>query len=697
MSNAIATRTLGADVGRRDGPRKVTGAATYAYEHPLTDPAYVVPLLSTVARGRVVGIDAAEARRLPGVLAVLTHEPAPELADTSNPELAILQSPAIHFRGQIVGAVIAESLEIGAHAAALVRIEEQASDHDVVLRVDHPDVFKPDDDGTDTAHGDAEAGLRAAATTVDATYTTPQQHQGAMEPHTSVALWRDDALRLYESTQSVHGVRETIMEVFGLRAEQVEVTAPFVGGGFGSKGEVHANTVLAVIAARAVPGRAVKLALTRHHVFTLGSHRTPTIQRVRLGADASGGLLAITHDVWAHTSRMKAYIDQVAAATRMMYAAPSIATTHRLVPLDVPFPSWMRAPSETPGMYALECAIDELAIALRIDPIELRIRNDPPADPDSGKPWSSRNLVACLRQGAERFGWARRDPAPRRRRDGRWLAGTGVAGSTYPVFHTPGSQAQIEFRDDGRYEVSIGAIDVGTGTWTSLSQIAAEALGVPHERVALQIGDTALPYSHVPGGSAGITSWGATLFGAARAFRDRHGDDPAPGDTVTAGAPDNPAEDAYAMHAFGTHFAEVRVDADTGEVRVPRMLGMFAIGRVVNPRTARSQLIGGMTFGLSMALHEEVVMDAALGAIVTPDLAGYHIATNADVGDIDAAWIDEIDPHVNPMGTKGIGELGIVGAAAAIANAVFHATGTRMRDLPITPDKLLRAHMALGA
>ena len=697
MSDAIATRALGADVARLDGPRKVTGAAPYAYEHPLTDPAYVVPLLSTVARGRVVRIDAAEAQRLPGVLAVLTHEPAPRLADTSNPELAILQSPAIHFRGQIVGAIVAESLEIGAHAAALVRSEEQASEHDVVLRADHPDVFKPDEDGIDTAQGDAEAGLRAAAATVDALYTTPQEHQGAMEPHTSVALWRDGTVRLYESTQSAHGVRETIAQVFGLRPEQVEVTAPFVGGGFGSKGEVHANTVLAVMAARAVPGRPVKLALTRRQVFTLGSHRTPTIQRVRLGADASGGLLAITHDVWAHTSRVKEYVDQIAAATRMMYAAPGIATTHRLAPLDVPFPSWMRAPSEAPGMFALECAIDELAVALRIDPIELRVRNDPPADPGSGRPWSSRNLVACLREGAERFGWAGRSPEPRGHRDGPWLVGTGVAASTYPVFHTPGSEARIEVREDGRYEVSIGAMDVGTGTWTSLSQVAAEALGVPCERVALRIGDTALPYSHVPGGSSGITSWGATLYGAARAFRDRHGDDPAPGDAITAGAPDNPAEDTYAMHAFGAHFAEVRVDADTGEVRVPRMLGMFAVGRVVNPRTARSQLIGGMTFGLSMALLEEVVMDAALGAIVTADLAGYHIAANADVGDIDAAWIDEADPHVNPMGTKGIGEIGIVGSAAAIANAVFHATGIRVRDLPITPDKLLAGSGAPGA
>jgi xanthine dehydrogenase YagR molybdenum-binding subunit len=342
-------------------------------------------------------------------------------------------------------------------------------------------------------------------------------------------------------------------------------------------------------------------------------------------------------------------------------------------------------------MYALECAMDELAVALGMDPVELRIRNDPPEDPQSAKPWSSRNLVACLREGAERFGWSQRDPQPRSGRDGRWLVGTGMAAATYPRYETPGSQAQIELLADGRYAVRIGAIDIGTGTWTTLTQLAAEALGLAIDRVALQIGDTALPYSHVPGDSAGISSWGATIYGAARALRDAHGEEPPAGACVTAAAAENRAQDEYSMYAFGSHFVEVRVDADTGEVRVPRMLGTFAVGRVVNPRTARSQLIGGMTMGLSMALHEEGVFDERLGAIVTADLAGYHVAANADVGDLQARWIDEIDPHVNPMGTKGLGEIGIVGSAAAIANAVFHATGVRVRDLPITPDKLLAA------
>ncbi len=691
---SIATTTpLGADIARIDGPQKVTGTATYAAEHPLTDPAYAFALLSTVARGLVTRIDSTDAKQLAGVLAVLTHDNAPRLADTSDGELAILQSPEVHFRGQVVGAVVAESLEIARHAAQLITIEEQASEHHVVLGADDPALYKPEQVNggyeTDTAQGDVEAGLRDAATAIEATYATAMQHVNPLEPHTTVAEWRDGALKLYESTQSVHAVRESISGLFGLQPENVHVTAPFVGGGFGSKGMIHAPAVLAVMAAQAVPGRPVKLALERSQMFTLAGHRTPTIQRLRLGADKDGKLTAVSQDVWEHTSRVKEYAEQTATAARMMYAAPNIATTHRLAPLDVPVPSWMRAPGEAPGMFALECAMDELAIATGIDPIELRIRNDPPRDPADGKPWSSRNLVACLREGAERFGWAERDPEPRSTRDGRWLVGTGVAGSTYPRFEMPGSEAQIEVLPDGRYAVRIGAIDVGTGTWTTLTQLAAEALGVEPDQVSLQIGDTELPFSNVPGGSAGITSWGSTLYGAAAAFRAAHGDDPSPGDAITAGAPENPAEDEYSMHAFGAHFAEVRVDADTGEVRVPRMLGTFAVGRVVNPRTARSQLIGGMTFGLSMALHELGVFDARLGAIVTHDLADYHVAACADVQDLDAHWVDEADPHVNPMGTKGIGEIGIVGSAAAIANAVFHATGLRVRDLPITPDKLL--------
>jgi xanthine dehydrogenase YagR molybdenum-binding subunit len=341
-------------------------------------------------------------------------------------------------------------------------------------------------------------------------------------------------------------------------------------------------------------------------------------------------------------------------------------------------------------MFAIESAMDEMAIKCGLDPIEFRIRNEPEIDAESGLPYSSRNLVACLREGAKRFGWEGRDPTPRARQEGRWFIGTGVASSTYPVHRMPGSAARVRYEGDGRYAVEIGATDIGTGTWTALTQIAADVLGVGVENIDLRIGNTTLPNASVQGGSSGITSWGSTIFEAGRVFRERYGRNPSEGDKVESKMPDNPETENYAMHAFGAQFVEARVDMDTGEVRVPRMTGVFAVGKIINAKTACSQFIGGMTMGLSMALHEESLVDGRFGHVINHDFAGYHIPTNADVGEMDVAWIDEEDPHVNPMGSKGIGEIGIVGSPAAVANAVHHATGIRVRELPITPDKLVR-------
>jgi xanthine dehydrogenase YagR molybdenum-binding subunit len=340
-------------------------------------------------------------------------------------------------------------------------------------------------------------------------------------------------------------------------------------------------------------------------------------------------------------------------------------------------------------MFALESAMDEMAIACGLDPVEFRIRNEPDVDPESGLPFSSRNLVGCLREGARRFDWDRRDPTPAARRDGGWLVGTGVASSLFPALRIPGSAATIRRVRDGRYRVEIGAADIGTGAWTALTQIAADALDVPVDAVDLQIGDTALPPGSIAGGSSGTASWGTTIVEAARQFREKFGPDPEEGDEADGAMPENPNTARFAMYAYGAQFAEVRVHADTGEIRVPRLLGVFAAGRIINPRTARSQFIGGMTMGLSMALHENSLMDPRFGQVVNHDFAGYHIATNADVGSIDATWLDEYDPYVNSMGTKGIGEIGIVGTAAAIANAAHHATGTRVRDLPLTLDDFI--------
>ncbi|MBA3636517.1 MAG: xanthine dehydrogenase family protein molybdopterin-binding subunit [Actinomycetota bacterium] len=687
-------RAIGTPLDRIEGPQKVTGTARFAYEHHVEYPLYLYPLQSEIARGRVTRVDASAAEALPGVVIVITHENAPRLADTGDKELAILQSDEVAFRGQYIGAVIAETFEVARHAAGLVRVVYDEEPHDVELRPDRDDLYAPDQLNagfqTDTEEGDVDEAFSSAAVKLDETYTTPMEHNNPMEPHTTVAVWEGGDLTLYDSTQGVHAVRRTVARIFGLDRDRVRVVAPHVGGGFGSKGLPHANTILAALAAQMIEGRPVKFALTRQQMFSGVGYRTPTIQRIRLGADEDGRLTATSHDVIEQSAKIKEFAEQTAYATRTMYATENRRTSHRLAALDVPVPSWMRAPGEAPGMYALEAAMDEMAARCNLDPIEFRIRNEPEVDAETGLPYSSRNLVACLRKGAERFGWEGRDPTPRVRQEGRWLVGTGVAAGMYPVFRMPGSRVRISSLGDGRYAVEIGAADIGTGTWTALSQIAADALGVGVGTIELRIGDTNLPSASVAGGSSGITVWGSTIFEAVRVFRERHGEDPSEGDTVEAGTPDNLETENYSMHAFGAYFAEARVNEDTGEVRVPRMTGVFAVGNVINAKTARSQFIGGMTMGLSMALHEESMVDERFGHVVNHDFAEYHIPTNADVGEIDVSWIDEDDPYVNPMGSKGIGEIGIVGSPAAVANAVYHATGIRVRDLPITPDKLLR-------
>jgi xanthine dehydrogenase YagR molybdenum-binding subunit len=692
----VDIRAVGAPLQRLDGPAKVTGTAPYAYEQPVEQPLYAHPLQSTIARGRIVSVALEDAAAVHGVVAVLTPRNATRLADTDDGELAVLQSDEVAFRGQFVGAVVAETPETARYAAGLVEIVYQEQSHRTELLPDDDRLYTPETVNPtfppDTDEGDVDAALARAAVTVDHTYRTPMEFNNPMEPHTTVAVWDADGqvrLTLYDSTQGAHGVRRVLASLFGLEERQVRVVAPHVGGGFGSKGTAHAHDVLAVLCARAVGGRPVKLALTRQQMFALAGHRTPTIQRIRLGADADGRLTAICHEAVEHTSTVKEFAEQTAVGTRMMYAAPHRRTAHRLAALDVPVPSWMRAPGETPGIFALEVAMDELAVSCGLDPVELRVRNDPERDPESGKPWSGRRLVDCLRDGARRFGWERRTP-PGSRREGRQLVGLGVAASTYPCYGMPGSQALVRHDGDGRYTVQIGAIDLGTGTWTALTQIAADALGCPTESVHLAIGDTDLPPATVAGGSAGITSWGSTIVSAVRNLRDTHGTDPRPGAEALGEMPEGyPDNEHYAVHSFGAQFTEVRVDADTGEIRVPRMLGVFSVGRVINPRTARSQFIGGMTMGLSMALHEVGVLDHHTGHVVNHDFAEYHIAAHADVADVDAVWFDEEDPHANPMGSRGIGEIGIVGAAASVVNAVYAATGIRVRELPVTADKLL--------
>jgi xanthine dehydrogenase YagR molybdenum-binding subunit len=700
-------RATGVPLDRVEGREKVTGAAKYAYEVEAEGVVYGVCVGATIAKGAVVSVDAAPVRGLDGVLDVLWHGNAVRLEDTGDGELAVFQSDRVAYRGQVVAAVVAESLEAAREGARLLQVEYSPEPHDVELRADHPKLYKPPNVvpnyETDTSQGDFDSAFASAEVSVDLAYSTPAYHHNAMETHSTLAVWDGEGLTLYDSTQSHVVVRDSVAQAFGLSPDRVRVVSPHVGGGFGSKLRARPNVIVAAMAARML-GRPVKVAATRQQMFAFAGYRTPIIQRLRLGAAHDGTLTAICHDVFEQSSTLVEFAEQTAVGTRWMYAAPHRRTTHRLARLDVPTPTFMRAPGECPGMFALESAMDELAAAAGLDPVELRIRNEPEVEPESGKQWSTRGLVACLREGAERFGWAERDPEPAVRREGRWLVGTGVASSTYPARRRP-AQARASVRPaagatesdaaDADYLVQIAAADIGTGARTVLTQIAADALEVELARVRVEVGDTAFPPGPGAGGSMGTTSWGSAVWKACRELRsllaEQHGGVLSSEglEVVADTSEDVERDEPLARYAFGAQFAEARVDMDTGEVRVPRLLGVFAGGRVINPKTARSQLVGGMVMGISMALHEESVLDPRFGDYVNHDFAGYHVAANADIRGVEAYWIDEDDTTMNPMGAKGLGEIGIVGTAAALANAVYHATGVRVRDLPIGLSKLV--------
>lgn len=688
MSDLLQTSAIGTDPVRSDGPAKVRGLAPYAYEHPVDDPLFLYPVQAQIARGRATALDISAAEAADGVVHVLTPENAPPLQSTEDGELAILRSMDIGFRGQYLAAVIATTPEQARFAAGLIAVSYESEDNDVELRSDHPASREPESGGGDVADGDFDSAFAAAEVIVDHSYSTPIEHNNPMEPHTTIACWDQATLTLWTSTQGVHPTRSTLGPILGLDTEQIRIVSPHVGGGFGSKGVPHADMMLAALAALAVPGRSVKYAVSRQQMFSITGYRAPTLQHIRLGARADGTITAFAFDAVSMSSQTKEFPEEATKPARMMYAGPNRRLTQRVVPLDVPVPSWMRAPGEAPGMVGLEMAMDELAVASGIDPIELRVRNEPETDPDSGLPFNQRRLVDCLRQGAERFGWSDRRTEPRARRDNGWLIGMGVASSTYPAGRQPGSVARIR-RTSGGYQVAIGAADLGTGTWTALAQVAADSLHVPFEQVDVQIGDTDLPNATVAGGSTGLASWSAAVIAAAQAFRTEHGDDPALGAEAQGEAQANPAAEKFALHSFGAQFAQVRIHEATGEIRMDRMLGVFSAGRIVNPRTARSQFIGGMTMGLGMALHEKGELDPRFGHVVNHDLAEYHIPVNADIPEIEVAWLDEDDPQAGPLGARGIGEIGIVGAAAAVANAAYNATGVRVRDLPVFGDAFL--------
>ena len=711
----MTTAFIGQAVSRVDGRQKVTGAATYAAEFDQPGQAYGVIVRSTVANGRIASMDSTAAQRASGVLAVLTHRNAPRLAyrphkglpdPATGERLHVLQDDRVNHQGQPIALVIAETLEQANHAATLVRVtyadEAGITDISRVVPIE-PTQQKTDQGETrppQTRRGDPERALTTAEVKVEHTYVIPRESHNPIEMHATIAAWDGDRLTLWDKTQWVHNTADEIAAVFSIPEENIRVISPFVGGAFGSGLRTWPHVTLAALGAR-VTGRPVKVMLSRREMYYAVGYRPHTVQRVALGASRDGRLTAILHEGYQETSRYEEFSEALLNASRLLHSCPNVDTRHRLAPMNVHTPTYMRAPGEASGIFALESAMDELAVALNFYPVELRLRNEPEMDEFKKLPFSSRSTRECYRSAAERFGWNRRSPEPRSMRDGRWLIGWGMATATYPMNYAPAT-AMARLLPDGTAEVMSASSDMGPGTWTSMTQVAAEALGLPIERVKFTLGDTRLPRAPIHGGSMTMASVGSAVQAACRKVRE---DAIARGGAndlvdamrriaqpIEAMADVKPGDESrrFSMHAFGAVFVEVAVDPDLGETRVRRIVGAYGAGRIVNPKTSRSQCVGGMIGGIGMALMEHSVVDARNGRIPNANFAEYAVPVHADAPPLmDVIFVKEHDPHVNPLGVKGVGEIAMVGVAPAIASAIFHATGKRIRELPITPDKLL--------
>jgi xanthine dehydrogenase YagR molybdenum-binding subunit len=711
----MTTAFIGQPVSRVDGRQKVTGAATYAAEFDQPGQAHGVIVRSTVANGRIAAIDSAAAERAPGVVAVLTHRNAPRLAyrphkgavdPAVGERLHVLQDDRVSHQGQPIALVIAETLEQANHAAALLRVAyapETATTDVTRFAPVLPTQQKTDQGETrppETQRGDPDRALADAEVKVDHTYVIPRENHNPIEMHATIAAWDGERLTLWDKSQWVNNTAAEIAAVFGIAAENIRVVSPFVGGAFGSGLRTWPHVTLAALGARVV-GRPVKVMLSRREMYYGVGYRPHTVQRVALGASRDGRLAAIVHEGHQETSSYEEFSEALLNASRFLHSCPNVYTRHRIARMNVHTPTYMRAPGEASGVFALESAMDELAVALNIDPVELRLRNEPEQDEFKKLPFSSRSTRECYRAAAERFGWSRRTPEPRSMRDGRWLIGWGMATATYPMNYAPAS-AMARLLPDGTAEVMSASSDMGPGTWTSMTQVAAETLGLPIERVRFTLGDTRLPKAPVHGGSMTMASVGSAVQAACRKARDdalaRGGANDLTdairriGQPVEALADVKPGDESqrFSMHSFGAVFVEVAVDPDLGETRVRRIVGAYGAGRIVNPKTTRSQCIGGMIGGIGMALMEHSVVDVRNGRVPNANFAEYVVPVHADAPPImDVIFVEEHDPHVNPLGVKGVGEIAMVGIAPAIANAVFHATGKRIRELPITPDRLL--------
>ena len=736
---------VGQPLDRVDARAKVQGEARFSAEFKVENPAYAVPVYSSIAKGTIRRIDSRPAEQAPGVLAVITHQniprmKAPPIVDFHNigkgfalSDLPIMQDARVHWDGEPVAIVVAETLERAEHAASLVAVEYDVETPEVSFEDAKPRAFVPHDilgEPPEIKIGDGDLGFAGADVTVGHVYRTPRYNHNAIEPHATIAFWNEQGgVVVFDATQSVNLTAHTLAYIFDLKVEDVQVVAPFLGGGFGGK-IGWSNTALCVAAAKAV-NRPVKMILSREGTFRMIGGRTLSEQHVALGARKDGRLTALVHTGLTATVPSGRYAEQCTFPPRHLYSSPNLYVGQKVVYLDTVANTWMRAPGESIGTFALESAMDELAHELGMDPVELRRINEPEKDPTKDTEFSSRHLTEAYRSGAQKFGWYRRNPRPRSQRDGKWLVGQGVATAYYPFLRFP-AKAFVRICADGSAMVQAPASEMGMGTATVQIQHAADRLGLPLHRVTFQYGDSSLPDTPMLAGGSNQT---ATTFAAVRAaveqvhrellkLAQKHSDSPlkgakyedleahngglfragdrANGETYaailrTAGRASVEAEASsgppmemmkYSMASYGAQFCEVKVHEETGEVRVSRWLGSFDCGTIINPKTAASQLRGGIVMGIGMALTEETLFDERRGRIMNPSLAEYHVPVNLDVPHIDILFTDIPDEHA-PLGARGIGELGITGAAAAIANAVFHATGKRVRDLPITLDKLL--------
>jgi xanthine dehydrogenase YagR molybdenum-binding subunit len=733
------TSYIGTPTSRVDGHAKVTGAAKYAGEFNTTGLVHGRVVTSTIARGRIVRIDTREALRVDGVLGVLTHENRPPMADKTSAykdDVAPDGSPfrplyddKIMFSGQPIALVLAQEWEVARFVAALVHVEyeSEACVTDLYARRDQAFVIeKPA-----KPRGHAEKAYAASDIRHEAEYYLPPEHHNPMELFASTVMWEGDGkLTVYDKTQGVQNVQRYLCGVFGMDSDDVRVVSPYVGGAFGSGLRPQYQVVLAVLGARAL-ARSVRLVLTRQQMYALG-YRPATIERLGLGARSGGTLEAITHEAIAMTSQYEEFARNDTAWSGLLYKCPNTTFVHKLARLDVPTPCDMRAPGAASGVYALECAIDELAVALALDPLELRLRCYSDRDQNENVPYTSKKLRECYRQGAQAFGWDKRNPTPCAMRDGSELVGWGMATGIWEALQME-TAARIVLTANGHAEVTCATSDIGTGTYTIMAQVAADMLGLPLENVTVRLGDSTLPHSPVEGGSWTAASVSHAIARASDEVRkellrlakklpdsqlaaaqladvalvdgkivDRRDSSRAVSiaDTMHGGALDRIERESTmsfkedSSHARNTHsaiFAEVKVDEELGVIRVTRVVNTVAAGRILNTKTANSQIMGGVVWGIGMALHEETLLDHNFGRVMNANIAEYHVPVNADVRDIKVIFVDEPDEIVNPLGIKGVGEIGIVGTAAAIANAIYHATGKRVRDLPITLDKLTRA------